>query len=140
MTIITEIKAKKALELPEALQYILDKKLYPMELKSAGHRYTLSFDELGSMYINDPYRVVPKGMLWIVDTITEITDDTEFDSTIKIVNVDGTFRSITTGKMTIKQAKKSEDVYELHAIIDGSLQKIWSKYPPTETEEDTNED
>lgn len=139
MTIITEIRAKKALELPEALRYILDKKLYPMELKSAGHGYTLSFDEFGSMYINDPYKIVPK-MLWIVDTVTEITDDTEFDSTIKIINTNGVFRSVITGRTTIKHAKKSDDVYELHAIIDGSLQKIWSKYPPVETEEGTNED
>ena len=136
MTIITEIKAKKALELSEALQYIWDKKLYPMELKSAWQKHTLSFDEHGSMYVNNKHKVIPKNILWIVDTVTEITDDTEFDSTIKIINVDGVFRSVTTGKMTIKQAKKSDDVYELHAIIDGRLQKIWSKYPPVETKEE----
>lgn len=136
MAIITEIRAKKALELSEALQYIWDKKLYPMEMKSAGRKYTLSFDEFGSIYISDPYQVIPKDILWIVDTVTEITDSTEFDSTIKIMNVDGVFRSVTTGKMTIKQAKKSDDVYELHAIIDGRLQKIWSKYPPAETKEE----
>lgn len=114
-----KIKTKKQLNLPQLIEWAMDNEIKDRMFLTES-AYCVGFDKHGFIYFNST-NCMPLDQLFTVEVEEEITEDTQFDLMIEIV--DGTPNCLWE-KASIEDWK-DEDSKEFHAYIDGEFKLIW---------------
>ena len=117
-----KIKTKKTMKLPQLIEWAWENGL-------KGEIFSIDQNEESGIYIatNSDFMLNSADFIRITDTFTveveeEITEDTEFKTLIEVTEIQNVFTHINTSINEINH----DTVVEIHALINGRLNLIWT--------------
>ncbi|MDN6838080.1 MAG: hypothetical protein L0L59_06085 [Staphylococcus equorum] len=119
-----KIKRKVQKTLPQLIEWAMDNdikhRVFVSNPNLDGVTYKLGFDIGGDLYFEEP---LTPTLLFTVEVEEEITEDTEFENLVEIL--DGSPNCLW--ERASVEDWKDEDSKEFHAYIDGEFKLIWTK-------------